>query len=419
MYTMKLTDYIQSNRRGRKANALEQRALQDAFLRDALDGYDAVQGNHSKSIHDLEKRLQAKHHKVFTLYPYRWWIGGAAACVVLWLGISSLWNTQLPIHPDTAQQMSRSQPPVPGVIPTVADTDSVKAPTAKLSMVKRKSHKHKKVERNTAAIRIPDPQEPQTVGAAMNLQSDEISLLKPVAEVKVKNVANYTGNTSESTQTVHQTLSGTDPGVSVQKEAIFGANASAVKNVPSLNGTKLIGRIVDESGAPLAGATVRLQNQMYSTVADINGNFQLQTPRNPEDTLIFNYIGYKSRKLALGTDLTMVHLEPYEDMLSEVIVVKDSSKKNPGASTKAKVAFGKAEFETFFYKLCAPDLCNSEKQSITAHFMINTIGRPVDVVIEECSCDDLRTEFFRLLKISPVWTYTDQQIKMKLTVNEK
>ena len=106
-------------------------------------------------------------------------------------------------------------------------------------------------------------------------------------------------------------------------------------------------------------------------------------------------------------------------MLSEVIVVKDSSKKNPGASTKAKIAFGKAEFETFFYKLCAPDLCNSEKQSIMAHFMINTNGRPVDVVIEECSCDDLRTEFLRLLKISPVWTYTDQQIKMKLTVNEK
>lgn len=417
MYTMKLTDYIQSNRRGWKANGLEQRAMQVVFLQDALNGYDAVQGNHSKSIHDLEKRLQAKHHKVFTLYPYRWWIGGAAACVMLWLGNSSFGNVQVSVNKEIDKQMSRSQPPLPAVIPALADTDSVKALTVKLAMLKPKSHKHKKVKRAPIRIQSPSSQEPQTVGAAMNLQSDEVSLLKPVAEVK--NVVNNTGNATKSNQTVQQALTGAVPGLSVQKEASFGTNACAVKNVPSLNGAKLIGRIVDESGAALAGATVRLQNQMYSAVADINGNFQLQTPRNPEDTLIFNYIGYKSRKLALGTDLTMVHLEPYEDMLSEVIVVKDSSKKNAGANTKTNVAFGKAEFEIYFYKLCAPDLCNSEKQSITAHFMINTNGRPVEVVVDECICDDLRTEFLRLLKISPVWTYTDQPIKMKLTVNEK
>lgn len=39
---MKLIDYITGNRKGREARRIEREAMDDPFLRDALEGYDAV-----------------------------------------------------------------------------------------------------------------------------------------------------------------------------------------------------------------------------------------------------------------------------------------------------------------------------------------------------------------------------------------
>ena len=41
---MKLIDYITGNRKGREARRIEREAMDDPFLRDALEGYDAVLG---------------------------------------------------------------------------------------------------------------------------------------------------------------------------------------------------------------------------------------------------------------------------------------------------------------------------------------------------------------------------------------
>lgn len=53
---MQLKDYIKSNRRGKEANRLERESMSDRFLQDALEGYDAVPGDHAKVIERLEKR---------------------------------------------------------------------------------------------------------------------------------------------------------------------------------------------------------------------------------------------------------------------------------------------------------------------------------------------------------------------------
>ena len=42
---MKLIDYITGNRKGREARRIEREAMDDPFLHDALEGYDAVPGD--------------------------------------------------------------------------------------------------------------------------------------------------------------------------------------------------------------------------------------------------------------------------------------------------------------------------------------------------------------------------------------
>ena len=54
---MQLKDYIQGDRRGKDANRLEREAMSDPFLQDALEGFEAVAGNHAQIIDRLERKF--------------------------------------------------------------------------------------------------------------------------------------------------------------------------------------------------------------------------------------------------------------------------------------------------------------------------------------------------------------------------
>ncbi len=54
---MKLTDYIKGNRHGRAANHIEREAMCDPLLQDALDGYDAVAGDHAEALRRLQEKF--------------------------------------------------------------------------------------------------------------------------------------------------------------------------------------------------------------------------------------------------------------------------------------------------------------------------------------------------------------------------
>ncbi len=57
---MNLIKYIKGQRKGKDAHRLERTAMQDAFLSDALDGFDMVEGNHAERIRGMRRRLM--HH---------------------------------------------------------------------------------------------------------------------------------------------------------------------------------------------------------------------------------------------------------------------------------------------------------------------------------------------------------------------
>ncbi len=59
---MELKDYI-SNREGEEANQLERRSMNDPFLRDAIDGFDSVEGSHLSVIRKLEEQIGGKKEK--------------------------------------------------------------------------------------------------------------------------------------------------------------------------------------------------------------------------------------------------------------------------------------------------------------------------------------------------------------------
>lgn len=73
------------------------------------------------------------------------------------------------------------------------------------------------------------------------------------------------------------------------------------------------GRILDEEGHPLAGATVLLKGSRKATGTDANGNYTLEVPAG-DNTLVYGYGGYEDQELHSRTGQTHnVTLLPRED----------------------------------------------------------------------------------------------------------
>ncbi|MBP3711953.1 MAG: TonB-dependent receptor plug domain-containing protein, partial [Bacteroidaceae bacterium] len=78
------------------------------------------------------------------------------------------------------------------------------------------------------------------------------------------------------------------------------------------------GQVVDATGEPLIGCTVQQKGGTAGTVADLDGRFKLQVPKNA--TLVFSFIGYKAQeqKAAQGMKVTM---KDDSQVMDEVVVV--------------------------------------------------------------------------------------------------
>jgi len=87
---MTLKDYIQGDKHGKEANRLEREAMNDPFLQDALEGFDAVTGDHAKVIEKFEKRFAAPPSNKRRLYL----IWSMAASILLLIGVGTffLWD---------------------------------------------------------------------------------------------------------------------------------------------------------------------------------------------------------------------------------------------------------------------------------------------------------------------------------------
>ncbi|WP_321347725.1 TonB-dependent receptor [uncultured Draconibacterium sp.] len=81
------------------------------------------------------------------------------------------------------------------------------------------------------------------------------------------------------------------------------------------------GKIVDESGEPLPGATIQELGTTNGTITDIDGNFSLSVPADA--TLTISFIGYKSIEVAVDgkTDLGNIALAADMIGLDQVVVV--------------------------------------------------------------------------------------------------
>ena len=100
------------------------------------------------------------------------------------------------------------------------------------------------------------------------------------------------------------------------------------------------GKVVDNTGEPLIGASVYLEGTSVGTITDVNGNFLLSNVDNGKATVVISFIGYKTKKIPVNvsgeTDLGTITMESDAVMLSAIEVVADYAveRKTPVAFVK-------------------------------------------------------------------------------------
>lgn len=84
---------------------------------------------------------------------------------------------------------------------------------------------------------------------------------------------------------------------------------------------RVTGKVVDTAGEDLPGATIFVKGTKIGTSTDVEGNFELNIPKQGKVTLVVTYVGMKTKETTTttGSNINIV-LEENSDMLEEVVV---------------------------------------------------------------------------------------------------
>ncbi|MBN1926216.1 MAG: TonB-dependent receptor [Prolixibacteraceae bacterium] len=151
------------------------------------------------------------------------------------------------------------------------------------------------------------------------------------------------------------------------------AKSNSNANQMSMNQTDNItvkGKVVDENGESLPGATVQEKGTTNGTVTNIDGNFSLSVPSDA--TLIVSFVGYISNEITVGgkTDLGNITLQSELKELGQVVVI------GYGTQRKVDLTGSVAIVNTEEMKKVSNSNISTMLQGKVAGVQITTDGQP-------------------------------------------
>lgn len=145
--------------------------------------------------------------------------------------------------------------------------------------------------------------------------SDNLVDLKQPVTVVEKNISLYDVLVAVSKQTQLNFVQVND-NIHVKKA---GSSKNSVKIVELMEVT-VSGKVTDDKGDPLPGASVTVAGTTTGTVTDIDGDYKLTVPDG--SILVFSYVGFETMRVSVNDRSQLnVSLQPDMSSLEEVIVV--------------------------------------------------------------------------------------------------
>lgn len=140
-------------------------------------------------------------------------------------------------------------------------------------------------------------------------------------DIDLKRVVSIRANDESIANVLNTLFKGTSTDYKVRETQIILKAGTSEKAINEVGKKEIIkGKIVDESGLPLPGATVKEVGKENATISDIDGNFEL-TVENSDAIVIVSYVGYSDFKMSANQNIGTITLVPAPNELNEVVVI--------------------------------------------------------------------------------------------------
>ena len=375
---MKLLDYIRGLRKGKEAHRLEKESMQDPFLADAMDGYNQVEGNHEQRIEKLRMQVSAHSAKKKNTYAITWSI---AACLIIGFGISSYF---LFLKKSMTDEVFIAEESVPAKLP----------------------------ETTTPAT----PTNPATPAAPVTPRADKKEMsASAVIEPMMEEALEQTAELQEVAATMDTSESASDKKMRMAK----------VVTIPNSN--IIQGKVTDEKGEPIIGASVAYKGTNIGTITNMNGEFSL-VKKEGKKQLTAQFIGYDPVEIPVDTSQTMlIAMNENKQTLNEVVVVGYGTNKNKKSTTVVTAkeqadkditpqpVIGKRKYQKYLKEnLVRPtdEKCAQVKGKVILTFLVNKEGRPFYIKVKESLCESSDKEAIRLIQEGPDWIYGNKSVEI-------
>jgi len=134
-------------------------------------------------------------------------------------------------------------------------------------------------------------------------------------------IPNQTVNVDSKDLTVTQILDKTLLNTGLSYKVLSQKLIVITKNsAPEVADIPVVGKVTDEQGESLPGATISVKNGKTIAAADANGSFSVTVPQDA--VLVVSYIGYQTQEVPVGTQTNItITLKDAGGNLNEVVVV--------------------------------------------------------------------------------------------------
>ena len=120
---------------------------------------------------------------------------------------------------------------------------------------------------------------------------------------------------------LNQCLNGIPVSYKIFKKTIALKETEPLQNVKTVIAVqKISGTVIDEKGAPLIGASVKVKGAKQGTVTNISGEFSIDA--KPGDVLVISYIGFQTKEITIGSQSNIeIKLTSLTSGLNELVVI--------------------------------------------------------------------------------------------------
>jgi TonB family protein len=407
----------------KEMNELEKAALDDPFLAEALEGYEATATNISSDLSELKKKLEERvsDGKVISMAPnsLKWWKVAAAVVILGGLGYFIFQiSTGIKNKEVATLENKQNHPQVP-----INDSSKIKGPLPD-SVSNSKSSEYVMPDEEIVMTKTPNekPTSKESINSEANKSDDlDAEITRPAQPAQ-----NY--KEQKDSIRVDPSLGLAAPVAVEKKQAIADREQNdgyaAFKKEATSNNRQQAnyfnGRIKDANNNPLPFANITNTRDNVGTYADAQGRFTLVSPDSVLDVQVRS-VGFENSKVQLKNNVASndVVLQENKTVPDKVLSVQ---KPDTSRSRMANIKFeelepadGWSNYSTYLANNINVPADVKTKESaqgqVQVSFEVNPQGNPVNIKVEKSLCSKCDEEAVRVVKQGPKWKKKSKNAK--------